>query len=101
MLMIFANTNQKPQNAATREFDLSRARRLMNEDRHKARSCPHIAIAAIASAVPEHRIDQQSTRDIVLSIAPELRSHESLFLNTGITVRRATHAYPRVALRAA
>jgi len=87
MLMISANTNQKPQNAATREIDLYRARRLMNEDRHKARSCPHIAIAAVASAVPEHRIDQQSTRDIVLSIAPELRSHESLFLNTGIKTR--------------
>src|SRR5215470_15292747 len=59
----------------------------MNEDRHKARSCPHVAIAGVASAVPEHRIDQQTTRDIVLSIAPELRSHESLFLNTGIRTR--------------
>src|SRR5215467_12767036 len=59
----------------------------MNEDRYKAPSCPHVAIAGVASAVPEHRIDQQTTRDIVLSIAPELRSHESLFLNTGIRTR--------------
>jgi alkylresorcinol/alkylpyrone synthase len=59
----------------------------MKEDRHEARSRPNVAIAAIASAVPEHRIDQQTTRDIVLSIAPELRSHEALFLNTGIKMR--------------
>jgi alkylresorcinol/alkylpyrone synthase len=59
----------------------------MNEDCQKARSCPHVAIAAVASAVPEHRIDQRATRDIVLSIAPELRSHEPLFLNTGIKTR--------------
>ena len=51
------------------------------------RSGPGVAIAALASAVPEHCIDQQATRDIVLSIAPELRSHESLFLNTGIKTR--------------
>ena len=37
--------------------------------------------------MPEHCIDQRATRDIVLSIAPELRSHESLFLNTGIKTR--------------
>lgn len=48
---------------------------------------PGVAIAALASAVPEHCIDQRATRDIVLSIAPELRSHESLFLNTGIKTR--------------
>jgi alkylresorcinol/alkylpyrone synthase len=59
----------------------------MNVDRHKARSRPHVAIAAVASAVPEHCIDQRATSDIVLSIAPELRSHETLFLNTGIKTR--------------
>jgi alkylresorcinol/alkylpyrone synthase len=48
---------------------------------------PGVAIAAIASAVPKHCIDQRATRDIVLSIAPELRSHEALFLNTGIKTR--------------
>jgi alkylresorcinol/alkylpyrone synthase len=48
---------------------------------------PDVAIAALCSAVPQHRIDQQATRDIVLSIAPELRSHEALFLNTGIKTR--------------
>jgi len=46
-----------------------------------------VAIAAIASAVPEHRIDQEATRDMVLTVAPELRSHEALFLNTGIKTR--------------
>jgi alkylresorcinol/alkylpyrone synthase len=51
------------------------------------RSDPDVAIAALASAVPEHCIDQRATRDIVLSIAPGLRSHESLFLNTGIKTR--------------
>ena len=51
------------------------------------RSGPGVAIAALASAVPEHCIDQQATRDIVLSIAPGLRSHEALFLNTGIKTR--------------
>jgi alkylresorcinol/alkylpyrone synthase len=51
------------------------------------RSEPDVAIAALASAVPEHCIDQQATRDIVLSIAPTLRSHEALFLNTGIKTR--------------
>src|SRR5262249_11922238 len=58
----------------------------MNEDRHNTRR-PHIAIAAVASAVPEHRIDQRATRDFVLSMAPELRSHEALFMNTGIKAR--------------
>lgn len=48
---------------------------------------PNVAIAAIASTVPEHCLDQRATRDIVLSIAPQLRSHESLFLNTGIKQR--------------
>jgi alkylresorcinol/alkylpyrone synthase len=48
-------------------------------------ACPQdVEIAAIASAVPEYRIDQEATRNIVLAIAPELRSHEGLFLNTGI-----------------
>jgi alkylresorcinol/alkylpyrone synthase len=51
------------------------------------RSEPDVAIAAVASAVPGHCIDQRATRDIVLSIAPELRSHEALFLNTGIKTR--------------
>ena len=51
------------------------------------RSEPDVEIAALASAVPEHCIDQQTTRDIVLSIAPTLRSHEALFLNTGIRTR--------------
>jgi alkylresorcinol/alkylpyrone synthase len=46
-----------------------------------------VAIAAIASAVPEHRVDQEATRDFVLTAAPELRSHEALFLNTGIQSR--------------
>lgn len=59
----------------------------MSEFDLRVRSRPGVAIAAVASAVPEHCIDQQATRDIVLSIAPELRSHESLFLNTGIKKR--------------
>jgi len=46
-----------------------------------------IGIAAIASAVPEHRIDQEVLRDIIVSQAPEFRSHEALFLNTGIKTR--------------
>jgi len=46
-----------------------------------------VGLAAIATGVPEHRIDQEATRDIVLAIAPELRSHEQLFLNTGIRTR--------------
>jgi Chalcone and stilbene synthases, N-terminal domain len=59
----------------------------IGENPRAARSGPGVAIAAVASAVPEHCIDQQATRDIVLSIAPELRSHEGLFLNTGIRTR--------------
>ena len=51
------------------------------------RSGPGVAIAAVVSTVPEHCIDQRATRDLVLSIAPELRSHEALFLNTGIKKR--------------
>ena len=51
-------------------------------------TCPEdVEIAAIASAVPEYQIDQEATRDIVLAMAPELRSHEGLFLNTGIKTR--------------
>ena len=46
-----------------------------------------IQIAGVASAVPEQRIDQAATRDIVLAIAPELRSHEALFNNTGVKTR--------------
>jgi hypothetical protein len=46
-----------------------------------------VEIAAIASAVPEYRIDQAAVRDMVLAKAPELRSHEGLFLNTGIKTR--------------
>jgi alkylresorcinol/alkylpyrone synthase len=59
----------------------------MREIRRRVRSEPGVAIAAVASTVPEHCIDQAATRDIVLSIAPELRSHEALFLNTGIKKR--------------
>ena len=46
-----------------------------------------VQIAGIALAVPEQRIDQAATRDIVLAIAPELRSHEALFNNTGVKTR--------------
>jgi alkylresorcinol/alkylpyrone synthase len=46
-----------------------------------------VDIAGIASTVPEYRIDQEATRDMVLATAPELRSHEALFLNTGIKTR--------------
>jgi alkylresorcinol/alkylpyrone synthase len=59
----------------------------MKSQDQAARLNDTVEIAAIASAVPEHRIDQQATRDIVLSFAPELRSHAALFLNTGITTR--------------
>jgi alkylresorcinol/alkylpyrone synthase len=46
-----------------------------------------IHIAGIASAVPEQRIDQAATRDMVLATAPEFRSHEALFKNTGVATR--------------
>jgi alkylresorcinol/alkylpyrone synthase len=59
----------------------------MHENRRTERSGHDVVIAAVATAVPEHLIDQRTTRDIVLSIAPELRSHEALFLNTGIKSR--------------
>ena len=65
----------------------TRTERQISEVEFSVRSRPGVAIAAVASAVPEHCIDQQATRDIVLSIAPELRSHEALFLNTGIKKR--------------
>ena len=48
---------------------------------------PGIQICGIASAVPEHRIDQSATRDIVLAMAPEFRSHQALFQNTGVETR--------------
>lgn len=59
-----------------------------------------VQIAGIASAVPEQRIDQAATRDIVLAIAPELRSHEALFNNTGVKTRYSCvplswHAQPQ------
>jgi len=46
-----------------------------------------IQIAGIALAVPEQRVDQAAMRDIVLAAAPELRSHEALFSNTGVKTR--------------
>jgi alkylresorcinol/alkylpyrone synthase len=46
-----------------------------------------IQICSIASAVPEHRIDQAVTRDFVLAKAPEFRSHAALFRNTGVETR--------------
>ena len=59
-----------------------------------------VQIAGIASAVPEQLIDQAATRDIVLAIAPELRSHEALFNNTGVKTRYSCvplswHAQPQ------
>lgn len=59
-----------------------------------------VQIAGIASAVPEQIIDQAATRDIVLAIAPELRSHEALFNNTGVKTRYSCvplswHAQPQ------
>lgn len=65
----------------------TRAKQQMRESALGARSMPGVAIAVMASTVPEHCIDQRATRDIVLSIAPQLRSHEALFLNTGIRKR--------------
>ncbi len=46
-----------------------------------------VQICGIASAVPKHRIDQNMTRDLVLSIAPVFRSHAALFQNTGVETR--------------
>jgi alkylresorcinol/alkylpyrone synthase len=46
-----------------------------------------VEIAAIASAVPDQRIDQEATRNMVLAMAPEFVSHAGLFLNTGIKTR--------------
>lgn len=46
-----------------------------------------VEIAGLALAVPEYPIDQRATRDMVLAVAPEFRSHEALFLNTGISTR--------------
>jgi alkylresorcinol/alkylpyrone synthase len=48
---------------------------------------PGIQICGIASAVPEYCIDQAMMRDIVLATAPEFRSHETLFHNTGVKTR--------------
>ena len=46
-----------------------------------------IQICGIASAVPEHCLDQAAARDIILATAPEFRSHETLFHNTGVRTR--------------
>jgi alkylresorcinol/alkylpyrone synthase len=46
-----------------------------------------IQIRSIASAVPGHCIDQSVARDIILANAPEFRSHECLFANTGVKTR--------------
>ena len=46
-----------------------------------------VAVVGIASAVPEHRIDQAAMRELVLATAPEFRSHETLFRNTGVGTR--------------
>src|SRR5262249_31515519 len=56
-------------------------------DGHAFSGALSVEIAAIASAVPEYQIDQAAVRDMVLAKAPELRSHEGLFLNTGIKTR--------------
>ena len=56
-------------------------------DDHACAGALGIEIAAIASAVPEYRIDQEAVRDMVLANAPELRSHAGLFINTGIKTR--------------
>ena len=55
----------------------------MSEFDLRVRSRPGVAIAAVASTVPEHCIDQRATRDIVLSIAPQLRSHEAPIVSFG------------------
>lgn len=52
-----------------------------------ALSEPGIHIRGIASAVPEHRVDQAATSELVLAKAPQFRSHEALFHNTGIKTR--------------
>jgi len=59
----------------------------MSHELREADSVFGVEILGIVSAVPEYCIDQESTRDIVLSMAPELRSHEALFLNTGVKTR--------------
>ena len=46
-----------------------------------------VQICGIASAVPEHRIDQALTREIILANAPEFRSHAAVFQNTGVRTR--------------
>jgi alkylresorcinol/alkylpyrone synthase len=56
-------------------------------DGHACSGAVGVEIAGIASAVPEYRIDQEAVRDIILANAPELRTHEGLFLNTGIKTR--------------
>lgn len=48
---------------------------------------PSIQICGIASAVPEYCFDQAVMRDFVLATAPEFRSHETLFRNTGVNTR--------------
>jgi alkylresorcinol/alkylpyrone synthase len=48
---------------------------------------PGIQICGMATEVPEHCFDQAMMRDFALTIAPRLRSHEALFLNTGIKQR--------------
>lgn len=59
-----------------------------------------VQIAGVASAVPEHLIDQAATRERVLANAPGLRSHEALFNNTGVKTRYSCvplswHAQPQ------
>src|SRR5262245_14842282 len=46
-----------------------------------------IKIAGISTAVPEYLIEQEVARDALLARAPEFRSHDGLFLNTGIETR--------------
>ena len=48
---------------------------------------PGIEICGIASAVPEHCIDQAVARDIILANAPEFHTHQALFQNTGVKTR--------------
>lgn len=57
-----------------------------------ATAASEVVIAAVATAVPEHAIDQSEFLALTLEVAPEFRRFEQLFANTGI--RRRYTAVP-------
>lgn len=48
-----------------------------------------VDVMAVATTVPEHRMDQEAALEMALAYIPDFRSSASIFANTGITTRHS------------